>query len=103
MRHPVLLRLALGGAGLAGCIALLSGVARAAEKTDHRLRPVIVSTAVPPNLFETLAVAVKPERYIDRWERARRDASGDPRMQALITPVRSRTAAASAVSAFAAR
>ena len=34
MRHPLVTRMVLGGAGLAGCIALLSGVARAADSAS---------------------------------------------------------------------
>src|SRR5678815_3644075 len=78
MGHPLLVRLAIGGAGLAGCLAILSGVARAADAADYGQRPIIVSLTIP----------VKPERYLDGWERARRDDSADPRMQALIAPAR---------------
>ena len=91
MRHPLLLRLALGGAGLAACIALLSGAARAADRATYGQRPIVVSGITPPNLSGTLAVPVKPERYVDGWERARRDASADPRMRALIAPARGLT------------
>jgi predicted transglutaminase-like cysteine proteinase len=78
MSHPVLIRAILGAAGLAGCLALLSGVARAAD-----FQP---AGAVAPNLFGTLTLPVKAARYYDDWERARRDDSSDPRMRALIAP-----------------
>ena len=91
MRHPLLVRLALGGAGLAGCLAILSGVARAADSADYGQRPIIVSGTLPvvaPNLSGTLTIPIKAERYLDGWERARRDDSADPQMQALIAPAR---------------
>ncbi|HEX6740928.1 MAG TPA: transglutaminase-like cysteine peptidase [Sphingomicrobium sp.] len=91
MRHPLLVRLAIGGAGLAGCLAVLSGVARAADSADYGQRPIIVSGSLPvvaPNVSGTLTIPVKPERYLNDWERARRDDSADPRMQALIGPAR---------------
>ena len=91
MRHALLVRLAIGGAGLAGCLAILSGVARAADGADYSQRPIIISSTqpvVPPNLAGTLTIPVKPERYLDGWERARRDDSNDPRMQELIAPAR---------------
>ena len=91
MGYPLLVRLAIGGAGLAGCLAILSGVARAADTADYGQRPIIVSSNLPvvaPNLSGTLTIPIKPERYLDGWERARRDGSNDPRMQALIAPAR---------------
>ena len=91
MGHPLLVRLAIGGAGLAGCLAILSGVARAADNADYAQRPIIVSSTMPvqaPNLSGTLTIPVRPERYLDGWERARRDGSSDPRMLALIAPAR---------------
>ena len=78
MSHPVLIRVMLGAAGIAGCLALLSGMARAAD-----LQP---ATAAAPSLFGTLTLPVKAVRYYDDWERARRDDSNDPRMRALIAP-----------------
>jgi predicted transglutaminase-like cysteine proteinase len=81
MRHPLLVRALLGGAGLAGCVALLSGVARADDLTVTGTRPA-------PEIFGMGAVKVKVARYYEDWERARRDASADPRLQALIAPAR---------------
>src|SRR4029079_4214538 len=86
MRHPFLMRALLGSAGLAACITLLFEVARAAEAADGR--PVIVSAATPPNFAGTMAVAVKPTRYLDNWERARRDARRNPVLLNLIAPAR---------------
>ena len=93
MRHPLLVRALLGSAGLAGCCALLSGTARAADSADLT-RPIIVSTMLqpaPPNFFGTLTLRITPGRYVDDWERARRDASAVPQMRALIAPARGLT------------
>jgi predicted transglutaminase-like cysteine proteinase len=89
MGHPLLVRAILGSAGLAACVALLSEVAKAAGSTDYN--PIVVSgiaPVAPPNISGTVTLRVKPLRYIDDWERARRDDSSDPRMQALIAPAR---------------
>jgi predicted transglutaminase-like cysteine proteinase len=91
MGHSLLVRVLLGSAGLAGCLALLSGVARAADSTDVNQQPIIVSRVVqpvPPALFGTVTLPIRPARYLDDWERARRDASNVPQMQALIAPAR---------------
>ena len=77
MNRSLLVRAALGAAGLAGCLAVLSGVARAADV------PAVTSA---PNLFGSITLPVKAVRYVDDWERARRDDSGDPRMRSLIAP-----------------
>lgn len=94
MRHPLLVRAMIGGAGLAGCIALVSGIARAADTSNFDNRPIFVSAiapAAPPNMSGTVTIPIKPDRYLDGWERARRDDSGDPQMQALIAPARALT------------
>lgn len=78
MSHPILVRALLGATGLAGCLALLSGIARAAD-----FQP---AGAAAPSLFGTITLPVKAARYYDDWERARRDDSSDPRMRALIAP-----------------
>jgi predicted transglutaminase-like cysteine proteinase len=46
----------------------------------------MTGAVIAPNIFGTLTVKVKPARYLDGWERARRDDSADPRMRALIAP-----------------
>ena len=92
MRHPLLLRALLGGAGLAGCLMLLSEVARAADSADLSQRPIVISRTVQPlapALFGTVTLPIRPTRYLDDWERARRDASNVPQMQRLIAPARS--------------
>jgi len=94
MRHPLLVRAMIGGAGLAGCIALVSGIARAADRTDYDARAILVTGALPvapPNMSGTVTLPIKPGRYVDDWERARRDDSADPQMQALIAPARGMT------------
>ena len=79
MRHPLLLRAAIGAAGLAGCLGLLSTAARGAD---------LGTSPVAPNLFGTIALPVHAERFYADWERARRDASTLPEMQRLIAPAR---------------
>lgn len=89
MKHPLLLRAALGSAGLAACIGLLSQAARAAESNESA--PIVVTRnlpAVAPNLAGTLTIPVRPERYLDNWERARRDARNNPQLRHLIAPAR---------------
>lgn len=87
MRHPLVTRIVLGGAGLAGCVALLSSAARAADSLGSPGDPItVIGQAIPPSLFGTVTLRVKPDRYLDDWERARRDASNDPLMRLLIAP-----------------
>jgi predicted transglutaminase-like cysteine proteinase len=92
MRHPLVFRALLGGAGVAGCIAVLGSAARAAEfpigmATSHRMTPA--AAPIAPNLFGTVALQIRGQRFDGEWERARRDASGLPQMQQLIAPARS--------------
>ena len=87
MKHPLLVRAMVGGAGLAACVRLLSQMARAADFPS--MQPITVTgRAVPPSIFGTLTVAVKPERYLEDWERARRDATRNPELRALVSPAR---------------
>ena len=91
MGHPLLVRALLGGAGLAACLALLTGNARAADSADFSQPPIIVTHIVQPlapALFGTVTLPIRPTRYLDDWERARRDASNVPQMQSLIAPAR---------------
>lgn len=46
------------------------------------------TSPTPPELFGTVALPASAERYHQGWERARRDASGEPRMRLLIEPAR---------------
>ena len=93
MRHLRLIRAVLGSAGLAGCIALLAGQARA-QVSDIYARwnnPIVVtgrSAPVTPDLFGTVALPVRADRYAAGWRRAARDASFLPSMQRLVAPAR---------------
>ena len=91
MGHPLLVRAVLGSAGLAACIGFLSGIAKAADGVVANARvPSSMTTgtmgAIAPNVFGTLTVPMRAARYVDDWERARRDDSTDPRMRELIAP-----------------
>lgn len=91
MLQSLVFRAFTGAAGIAACVALLSGSAKAADTGLTNIRPVIVTgtaAPAPPNLFGTVALPIRPDRYMDGWERARRDASGLPQMQRLIAPAR---------------
>ncbi len=91
MRHLRLLRALLGGAGLAGCIGLLAGQARAEAIQYREPRSIIVTgqaAPVTPDLFGTVALPVKAERYAAGWRRAALDASFLPSMQRLVAPAR---------------
>lgn len=91
MPHPLITRALIGGAGLAGCLALLSGVARAADSlppvpASYQNAIIVRAAPIAPNLFGTVTLPIKPERYYEDWERARRSDMDDPRMRALIAP-----------------
>lgn len=92
MRHPLIFRAMLGGAGVAGCVAVLAGAARAAELPAATAPPprAVRAAAAPlaPSLFGTIALPIRADRFDDEWERARRDASRLPQMQQLIAPAR---------------
>ncbi len=95
MRHLKLFRALLGGAGLAGCIGLLAGQARADIVQFIPAPPVsetitVTGRVVPvaPNLFGTVALPVRAERYSAGWRRASLDASHLPSMQRLVAPAR---------------
>ena len=94
MRHMRLIRGVLGSAGLVGCIALLAGQARAQGVNDIYARwnrPIVVtgrSAPVTPDLFGTVALPVRADRYAAGWRRAALDASFLPSMQRLVAPAR---------------
>jgi predicted transglutaminase-like cysteine proteinase len=96
MPHVRLFRAMLGGAGLAGCIALLAGQARAEIRQFVPQRPVLApplivtgqSAPISPDLFGTVALPVRAERYAAGWRRAALDASWLPSMQRLVAPAR---------------
>jgi predicted transglutaminase-like cysteine proteinase len=96
MRHPLIVRALLGGAGIVGCIAVLAGTARAADipkNNSFAVRSPYTSTLpAAPNIFGSTALRIRAARFDDEWERARRDASYLPAMQQLIAPARYLTA-----------
>jgi predicted transglutaminase-like cysteine proteinase len=88
--HPLIIRAVLGGMGLAGCVALLSGVAKAADSASVP-SPIVVTAngaSSGPQMFGTVTLPIKPEAYYEDWERARRDASRNPQLRMLIAPAR---------------
>ena len=90
MPHFKLLRGLLGAGGLAGCITLIASNARAADMVpSFPQRPIVVtgrSLVIAPDLFGTVTLPVRSERYAGQWERARLDASYHPAMRQLIAP-----------------
>ena len=78
---------------MAGCIALLAGQARADVLHFVPHNPSIIVTAnsppLSPNLFGTVALPVRADRYAAGWRRAALDASRLPSMQRLVAPARS--------------
>jgi predicted transglutaminase-like cysteine proteinase len=90
MGHFRLLRALLGGAGLAGCVVLLAGQARAdvVEFVPQHQITVIGQRPATPDLFGTVALPVRADRYADGWRRAGLDASFLPSMQRLVAPAR---------------
>ena len=96
MQHVRLIRAVLGSAGLAGCIALLAGQARAQVNDIYARwdRPTVVTgrvAPVTPDLFGTVALPVRADRYAAGWKRAGLDASFLPSMQRLVAPARGLT------------
>ena len=99
MRHLRIFRALLGGAGLAGCIGLLAGQARA-DIVQFIPAPATISAPitvigrpvpVTPSLFGTVALPVRADRYSAGWRRAALDASHLPSMQRLVAPARGLT------------
>lgn len=94
MQHLWLLRALLGGAGLAGCVGLLAGQARAGTVppvVQYVPQPITVTgrvLPVSPDLFGTVALPVRARRYDAGWRRAALDASFLPSMQRLVAPAR---------------
>lgn len=86
-----IIRPILGAAGLLGCVALLADAARAepaAAAAGVMARMTGQQPAIAPVFFNTTAAKISARRFWTEWERARRDASATPKMQALIAPAR---------------
>ena len=92
MQDRRVLRAIVGASALVVCLPLFAGNAQAQVADIYsKWNPIVVTAnarPVAPDLFGTVALPVKAERYYDGWERARRDASGVPSMQQLIAPAR---------------
>ena len=94
MRHWRVIRALLGGAGLAACVGLLAGQARADVvqfvPAPYENPHLIIVNGLPaaPNLFGTVALPVQAGRYSAGWRRATLDASHLPSMQRLVAPAR---------------
>jgi predicted transglutaminase-like cysteine proteinase len=91
MPYLRLVRGLLGGAGLAGCIALLAAQARAETANIVPHTSILVTgQAGPrtPDLFGTVALPVRADRYAAGWRRASLDASYLPSMRRLVAPAR---------------
>jgi predicted transglutaminase-like cysteine proteinase len=77
------------GASLGACLIGLASQSNAqalhASRGPKALAAVSTGTRTP-ELFGTQAQKIAAERFWDEWERALRDASGSPRMRALIQP-----------------
>jgi predicted transglutaminase-like cysteine proteinase len=88
MRHPLIVRAALGSALLVACVALLATMAQAADLQRQYATSSAYPSAAPqaPDLFGTVALPVHADRYSEDWERAQSDASALPQMQRLIAP-----------------
>ena len=91
MRKSRLLRALVGGAGLASCIVFLAGQARAGP-VQYLPEPYVSTSKIAPispDLFGTIAIPVRADRYAAGWRRAELDASSLPLMQRLVAPARS--------------
>jgi len=82
-------RALLMGASLGACLTVLANQSNA--QALHASRGARAQAAVStgprtPAFFGTLAQKIAAERFWSEWERALRDASGSPRMRALIQP-----------------
>lgn len=75
---------------LGACIGLLPAAAAAAPPAHNA--PIVVTKNIrpaAPELRGTVALPAKLSLYAAGWERARRTATGDPRLAQLIQPARS--------------
>ena len=62
--------------------------AAAADTPDANVNFRPAAHPIAPSLSGTVALPVKADRYLAAWERARRQATGNARLQQLIAPAR---------------
>jgi predicted transglutaminase-like cysteine proteinase len=87
-----LLRGIAGSLGLAACVALLAGQARAADPlAPVEPAPILVTgkaQVMPPEVLGTATLPIRADRYAIEWARASQDATSVPALQQLIAPAR---------------
>ena len=92
MRQLTCLRGIASGLGLAGCLMLLSGPARAADPLAPMVAPVITVTgslgALAPDALGTTTLPYRPTRFMDQWNRVNHDSSHVPALRQLVDPAR---------------
>ena len=90
--HYKLIRGIAGSLGLAGCIALLAGQARAADPlAPIEPDPILVTgklQSAPPDVLGTATLPIRADRYAIEWARASQDATGVPALRQLVEPAR---------------
>lgn len=81
-------RALLGGACLAACITTLGLHAPAAAQAAAGSPQAAVGDGMKlaPNLFGTIALPIRANRFAKHWARARQDASWHPALQLLVKP-----------------
>ena len=97
MNRQRIVRAATGCGGLIACLALLSGHARAALPTQTLDEKLAARRVAGPNMSGTVTLPVTAAKYLDSWERARRTATGNPRLSLLIAPARTLSRADQAI------
>ena len=80
--------------GLAGSLALPASPALAEKAAAHHGAESVITVTgrsgpAAPDLFGTVALPVRADRFADGWRRASEDASSSPAMLGLIAPARS--------------
>lgn len=84
-------RLSLAAAALLGCAMFAAPASAQVADIYAKWNTITVTGArapAAPHMFGTVALPARVSRYAEGWERARRDASGLPQLQALIAPAR---------------
>ena len=88
MHHQRLLRSLIVGALIGSASITVQAHAAAADSPDARGNSRPAAVLIKPNLAGTVALPVDAQRYSASWERARRHATGNARLQHLIAPAR---------------